>query len=212
MAIVALIMWLVTGCGAPQLHDQLADERVVAVEGGTRTDLVRVLISWPAFPTGFLRQFISETQPAPDAGSLRRFVGESPRWREVATLDHFATALISYGDCKNRAFILSIHPIVVGVTAEPIRTADEASRDGLLRPDDVGGKHRIVKLIHATRFPTLEEKVAAREDANSSTRQHEVDNLIALLRPRIINLDRPLTIEDAISYIEAHETLHRIGE
>ncbi len=218
IAVVSVLM--LSGCRSPELLDPgLNPDRVVVMENGERLDLLRIVISVPAFPTGYPADFLSERAPAPDAGSLHRFMRECPPWRDLGELNQTAVAPLRqqfpWVSTRRKEVVLSIHPVVLGVAAEEIPGwGSGRHQDRLVRPVDFVNSVdsvRITRLVHARHFPTRAEVDRVYESARGVGELERQYKLLGqLLDARVVELETPLTIEEAMRYIESHEEFHRV--
>lgn len=217
VAVSAIVLCVLAGCGGPQLQGTWPiNDRVVVVESGIRKDLVRVEIFWPGFPAGAPVQYLSETQPRSDSTSLRRFHDESPAWRRLQTLRHYVVEPIRYyvqTQPNPRAdIILSIHPVVIGVVDNPVPNVEGRHPDLLVRPEDLSWSTRIVRLVHAQRFPDQDAIDRAIARQGSSAWSDHLKLMIDAIEPRIVDLERPLSIDEAMRFIEEQEAFRHIKQ
>lgn len=214
IAILLPATYWITGCGRPYLYDQSANDRITVNEDGTRRELLYVIIRWPGFPTGGPLSYLSERRPLPDVRSLRRFDDEAPDWRRVEVANTYVVGpLVEYArlnGINNADVMLSIHPVILGVTADGASDFASHMSGLLIRPEDLIRDTRIVQLIHAQRFPDYHEVVRALVRQDSSAWSEQMELMIEFIEPRIIDLAQPMTIEQALTYIESQEEFHHV--
>lgn len=199
---------LLSGCDAPRLIPTFPQpDRVIVVEDGKRVELERVEIRIWTFPTGGTVEYISEHQPPGDAGSLRRFMNNSPDWRNLGFLSVYVVRPLLSVDPSfrwDRIRILSIHPAILGIACEPIPDGG-FHPDCLPRPHEFDANIRFCRLVIAEHFPSeAEARRIAREFASESSPIPETAALMRLLEPRIVELEEPLGFDAALEFVAGY--------
>lgn len=215
------LQFALVGCRAPRLYEEFPGDRVVVMEDGVRKELVLVCTSWPGFPTGGPLNWLTEERPAPDAASLREAKRQTPDRRFPGHLSvrfvypmQRTTADNTYAweTYHRHLFILSLKPVIVGVAAEPMPELPLRPEKYLVRVQDLDGDVRIVRLLWAQRFPDGEaiRKVSGKARSRTHRLEDEQRAVFELLDPCLIELDHPMTIGEAMKFIEANEEFHTV--
>ncbi|GEM_PF-4500689 len=213
------------GCTPPHLVSPSPPERVVVLENGQIKQLNLITIFGSSIPIlivqGGPADYVSETIPGPGAASLRTFTDRCPEWRCTSYVNPAFVDPMQHTTVDNRyewrtyhrhVFILSLKPVIVGVAAEPMPELSQRPSDALVRVEDLDSNVRIVRLLWAQRFPPSKEirkvttKVLARTHSLEAIERAGFD----LIEPRLIELDHPMTIGEAMKFIEANEEFHTV--
>lgn len=213
------------GCTPPHLVSPSPPERVVVLENGQIKQLNLITIFGSSIPIlivqGGPADYVSETIPGPGAASLRTFTDHCPEWRRTSyVIPEFVCPMqhttvddrYEWRTYHRHVFVLSLKPVIVGVAAEPMPELPPRPANELVRVQDLDSDVRIVRLIWAQRFPPSKEirKVTTKVQARTHLAEAVERAGFELIEPRLIELDYPMTIGEAMKFIEANEEFHTV--